>query len=84
MWISNAKFEARQANDIKRARSIFEKALSHFKERQPDLKEERLMLLENWLRVEEANNSDSSTLDKIKARFPKRVKKRRKTKVVDT
>ena len=40
------------------------------------------MLLENWLSIEEKSKSDQ--IDAIKAKFPKRVKKRRKVKIVDT
>jgi crooked neck len=58
------------------------KAIAHFKDNEPDLKEERLMLLENWLQIEQRAGSDQ--VEQVKAKFPKRVKKRRKVKVVDS
>jgi len=41
------------------------------------------MLLENWLLMEQKAGSDKDVQD-VKAKFPKRVKKRRKVKVVDS
>lgn len=38
------------------------------------------MLLENWLSVEEAAGDDFA--DQVRKKFPKRVKKRRKVKIV--
>lgn len=64
------------------ARDVMAQAVNHFKEKEPDLKEERLMLLENWLLIEQKANSNK--VEEVKAKFPKRVKKRRKIKVVDT
>ena len=84
VWVAAARFEATQAKDISKARAFFCRALDHFKEKEPDLKEERLMVLENWLSIEESHNKLSEEVSKVKARFPKRVKKRRRTKVVDT
>ncbi len=42
------------------------------------------MLLENWLQIEQKAGSNSTLIEEVKAKFPKRVKKRRKIKVVDT
>jgi hypothetical protein len=36
----------------KRARTVFEEAYQHFKNNEPELKEERLLILENWLKLE--------------------------------
>jgi hypothetical protein len=36
---------------------MYEEALKWFRENQKDMKEERLLLLENWLRMEEAHGS---------------------------
>jgi hypothetical protein len=41
------------------------------------------MLLENWLLIEQKAGSGSAQIDEVKAKFPKRVKKRRKIKVDD-
>ena len=75
VWISFARFEANQS-DIERSRKVFERAGAFFRDHESKLKEERLLLLENWLSVEESNNSDF--VDKVRKKFPKRVKKRRK------
>lgn len=66
------------------ARKVLARANLHFKDKEPDLKEERLLLLENWLQIEQKARSDQNVIDDVKAKFPKRVKKRRKIKVIDT
>ena len=76
VWISYARFEQ---TDIKLARGVFERGNTWFRENLGDSKEERLMLLENWLGVEQEEGSDF--IDQVKKKFPKRVKKRRKVKV---
>lgn len=50
---------------------------------EPELKEERLMVVENWLRLENGELGDAEHLEKVKQMLPKRVKKRRKIKVVN-
>jgi hypothetical protein len=59
---------------------VFERGNTFFRENQGDAKEERLMLLENWLSVEEA--AGDAFADQVRKKFPKRVKKRRKVKMV--
>jgi crooked neck len=56
---------------------VIKQALCHFKDKEPDLKEERLMVLENWLMMEQRVGT-STSVDEVKAKFPKRVKRRRK------
>ena len=80
VWASYALFEADQANNIANARSLMEQAQTHFKMNEPDLKEERRMLLENWLNIEKAADEDSEMTRKVEAKLPRQVKKRRKTK----
>jgi crooked neck len=55
----------------------------HFKKNEPELKEERLLILENWLKLEQSSIGNPIDLEKVQAKLPKRVKKRRKTKVVN-
>lgn len=55
----------------------------HFKNNEPELKEERLMILENWLNMEENLMDNDQNIDEVKRKLPKRVKKRRKIKVVN-
>lgn len=52
VWLSYAKFE-QEVLEFERARDIFERAYKYFKEN--NLKEERLMILENWIKTEEKN-----------------------------
>jgi crooked neck len=53
VWMSVARFEADDAGDLDRARAVYEEGLTWFKENAKDMKEERLMLLESWLRMEQ-------------------------------
>lgn len=89
VWLSFAKFESDTTKDIERARQIYEEAYAHFKKNEKELKEERLMILENWLRMEETYQlnegefGDESKVEYVKTKLPKRVKKRRKVNVVN-
>jgi quinol monooxygenase YgiN len=62
-----------------KSRAVFEKANQYFRQHANEQKEERLLLLENWLSVEEAHTT--SHIDEVRKKFPKRVKKRRKIKL---
>eukprot|EP00347_Sterkiella_histriomuscorum_P012460 403368491 len=83
VWLSYSKFESENAQDPDKARKIFFQAYNHFKTTEPDLKEERLMILENWLRFEEGPLGDMTQLEQVRAKIPKKVKKRRKVKVIN-
>ncbi|PRQ28623.1 putative tetratricopeptide-like helical domain-containing protein [Rosa chinensis] len=90
VWISYAKFEAEApAKDdddlleekrqcIKRARRVFERALDYFITSAPDKKEERNMLLEEWLNME-ASFGDLGGVSLVQPKLPKKLKKRRQT-----
>lgn len=61
-----------------------DQAQDYFRDSQPDLKEERKMLLETWLDIELAysrscgSSADTEdSLSQIKAKLPIKVKKRR-------
>ena len=41
-----------QVGSVEDSRNIFSRAATHFKDIEPNLKEERLMILENWLEME--------------------------------
>ena len=71
VWISYAKFEQENL----KARAVMENAYLYFK--QSGLKEERLLILENWISLEESNN-DEKTTNELKKRLPTKVKRRRK------
>ena len=46
VWVSYAKFESENARDSLRARKVYQEAYNHFKTKESELKEERLMILE--------------------------------------
>ena len=48
-----------------------ESAQSHFKTNEPDLKEERRMLLETWLNIEKAAGEDSEMAKAVEAKMPR-------------
>jgi len=78
VWLGYFWHNYDQLKSTKAARKVIERAQNHFREKEPDLKEERLMLLENWLRMEQKEHPEGSKhIDSVKAKFPKRVKKRR-------
>lgn len=73
VWLSYAKFE-QESEELNRARHIYEKAYKYFKEK--GQKEERLLVLENWIKHEEVSEDEKMyrTLLSLK---PEKVKKRR-------
>ena len=77
VWLSYAKFEEDTAGDVQRARQVYTDACSHFKT--TELKEERLLVLEHWLRLEQGPLGSPEGAQGVQARLPKRVKKRRRT-----
>ena len=83
VWISFGKFEHENANNAVKSRALFEEAYLHFKNNEPELKEERLLVLENWLKLEQSPFGSSELLEAVQAKLPKRIKKRRKTQVVN-
>ncbi|ORX53650.1 TPR-like protein [Hesseltinella vesiculosa] len=80
VFISFAQFELSipyendKAEAASHARQVFERAYSQMKQKQ--LKEERVLLLDAWKEFEEANGDDD-TLQSVKDKEPKVVKKRR-------
>jgi len=68
VWLSYAKFE-QDVLEFEKSRDIFERGYIYFKENK--MKEERLMILENWVKTEENNlekfeNGDLLTGNNIK------------------
>ena len=83
VWISYAKFEQDHSLDFAESRRIFEEAYIHFKDNEADLKEERVMILETWLQLENSTAANkagprSEQAKYVQAKMPKKVKKRRK------
>lgn len=83
VWISYAKFESENAKDALRARRVYTEAYTHFKTKEFELKEERLMILEQWIGFEQGPLGNALDLEQVKSKIPKKVKKRRKVKVVN-
>jgi len=52
VWLSYSKFE-QEVIDFEKCRDVFDRAYKYFKE--SNSKEERLMILENWIKTEENN-----------------------------
>ena len=69
----NERLETRQA----RSRAVYERALDELKEADPDAKEERVMLLEAWKSFEDTLPPEFSKSSDVKAKLPKRVKRKR-------
>ena len=78
IWVAYAQFEASLGNKGV-CRKILEKGEKFFLEN-PDLKEERAMLLEAWKDLEESFGEEEH-IETIKKKLPKKVRKRRKIKL---
>ena len=79
VWASFAKFEAELARDMHQVRGLMDQAQDYFRDVQPDLKEERKMLLETWLDLELSHNPASAEAISVKSKLPIKVKKLVKT-----
>ena len=78
VWVSYAQFE-KSIGNVENARKILQEAEDYFKNNF-ELKEERVLLLENWKEIEESIG-DIEMIEKIKTKQPKKVKKQRKIKI---
>lgn len=79
VWISYAKFEyqgEQKEECIQRARRVFERAISYY-QTAPELKEERAMLLEEWLKME-SGFGKLGDVSMVETKLPKKLKKRRR------
>jgi len=75
VWISYAQFEASLQEKTK-FRDILRKGEEYFMEN-PDLKEERVVLLETWLDLER-KYGDEESVERIRRKLPKKIKKHKK------
>ncbi|KAF3521778.1 hypothetical protein F2Q69_00048774 [Brassica cretica] len=66
----------RKKECIRRARAIFERANSYYKDSAPELKEERATLLEDWLNME-TNFGNLGDVSVVQSKLPKKLKKRK-------
>ncbi|KAL1204866.1 Protein STABILIZED1 [Cardamine amara subsp. amara] len=92
VWVSFAKFEASAAehkedeeeedaighkkDGIRRAREIFDRANTYYKDTTPELKEERAMLLGDWLNME-TGFGKLGDVCVVQSKLPKKLKKRK-------
>ena len=58
------------------ASGVFEKAINYFRTSAPELKEERTMLLEEWLNME-SSFGELGDVSLVQSKLPKKLKKRR-------
>ncbi|KAL5704858.1 Crooked neck-like protein 1 [Ranunculus cassubicifolius] len=75
VWISYARFEA-TANNVEQTRKVFERALNYYRTTAPELKEERAMLLEEWLNAETGFGANGD-VSLVQNKLPKKLKKRK-------
>ncbi|KAJ0047650.1 hypothetical protein Pint_17011 [Pistacia integerrima] len=67
---------------IQNARRVFEKAVNYFRTSAPELKEERAMLLEEWLNME-SSFGELGDVSLVQVKLPKKLKKRRQIVIDD-
>ncbi|KAL1816477.1 hypothetical protein DCAR_0520880 [Daucus carota subsp. sativus] len=72
--------QSQQLQCLENARKVFESAINYFRTSAPDLKEERAMLLEEWLNLE-SSIGELGDVSLVRAKMPKKFKKRR---LIDT
>lgn len=61
---------------VQHARRVFERAINYFRTTAPELKEERAMLLEEWLNME-SSFGELGDVGVVQPKLPKKLKKRR-------
>jgi len=75
VWLSFARFEYEDAKSNDKAWEIFEEAAEWYKSENSDSKEERAMILENWLSYEE-EIGDEEKIKEAREWQPSKTKKR--------
>ncbi|TKW21655.1 hypothetical protein SEVIR_4G134000v4 [Setaria viridis] len=87
VWLSYAEFEAtagscgedstnRQMERAQRCRGVFQRAFDHFRTSSPESKEERAMLLEEWLN-REVSFGHLGDVSVVQTKVPTKVKRKR-------
>ncbi|KAJ0238278.1 HAT (Half-A-TPR) repeat-containing protein [Hirschfeldia incana] len=85
VWVSFAKFEAgeqeedateRKRECIRRTRAVLDRACMYYKDAAPELKEERAVLLEEWLKME-VGFGMLGDVSIVESKLPKKLKKRK-------
>ncbi|KAL6201069.1 hypothetical protein ACLB2K_024784 [Fragaria x ananassa] len=78
----DAGFREEKKQGIKRARRVFERALNYFPASEPDKKEGRSRLLEEWLNME-ASFGNLGDFSLVQPMLPKKLKRRRQIETED-
>ncbi|XP_028123297.1 pre-mRNA-splicing factor CLF1-like [Camellia sinensis] len=67
---------------LQRARRVFERAVNYFRTSAPELKEERAMLLDEWLNME-SSFDELGDVSLVRVKLPKKLKRRRQIETED-
>ncbi|XP_052209350.1 uncharacterized protein LOC127812868 [Diospyros lotus] len=67
---------------LQRSRRVFERAVNYYRTSTPELKEERAMLLEEWLSME-SSFGELGDANSVRAKMPKKLKRRRQIETED-
>ncbi|GAQ90302.1 crooked neck protein [Klebsormidium nitens] len=73
----NGLLEDQQRERDARTRAVYERAHESLKAASPDLKEERVLLLEAWRDFEQGSGPDAEKAQEVEAKMPKKVKRKR-------
>ncbi|CAL4900808.1 unnamed protein product [Urochloa decumbens] len=69
-------YQEQQMERVSKCRAVFEKAFDYFRTSAPELKEERAMLLEEWLN-KEVSFGDLGDVSLVQKKAPRKVKRKR-------
>ncbi|GLT78130.1 hypothetical protein SLA2020_496760 [Shorea laevis] len=75
-WCVHENHLKQKEECIQLARRAFEIAISYYRTSAPELKEERAMLLEEWLNME-SSFGELGDVSVVRSKLPKKLKKRR-------
>ncbi|TVU46526.1 hypothetical protein EJB05_06067, partial [Eragrostis curvula] len=73
---SEVDYQEQQLERVRKCRAVFEKAFDYFRTSAPELKEERAMLLEEWLK-KEVSFGDLGDVTLVQKKAPRKVKRKR-------
>uniref|UniRef100_A0A0E0DPB6 Suppressor of forked domain-containing protein n=1 Tax=Oryza meridionalis TaxID=40149 RepID=A0A0E0DPB6_9ORYZ len=73
---NEVSYHEQQIERVRRCRAIFERAFEYFRTSAPELKEERAMLLEEWLN-KEVSFGDLGDVTLVQKKAPRKVKRKR-------
>jgi len=73
---NEVSYQEQQMERVQKCRAVFERAFDYFRTSAPELKEERAMLLEEWLN-KEVNFGDLGDVSLVQKKAPRKVKRKR-------